>query len=74
MDINYIENIFSGISINNILDNIINGDNDIILSNDETIIQITSTDNQRKNKNHNISIINFGECEENLKSIYVKII
>ena len=70
MDINFIQNIFSGLSINNILDNILNGDEDIIISNNETIIQITSTDNQKNNKNHNISTINFGECEENLKSIY----
>ena len=69
-NINLIENIFSGSSINSILDNIINGDNDIIISNNETIIQITSTDNQRNNKNTNISTINFRECEESLKSIY----
>ena len=69
-NINLIENIFSGSSINIILDNIINGDNDIIISNNETIIQITSTDNQRNNKNNNISTINFRECEETLKSIY----
>ena len=69
-NINLIENIFSGSSINIILDNIINGDNDIIISNNETIIQITSTDNQRNNKNTNISTINFRECEESLKSIY----
>ena len=72
-DTNFIENInniFSDDSFNNILDNIINGDKDITMSNDETIIQITSTDNQKNNKNHNISTINLGECEETLKSIY----
>jgi len=70
---NYIENIqqiFSDDSIKKVLDDIINGDDDITISNNETIIQITSTDNQRNNKNPNISTINFGECEETLKSIY----
>ena len=65
-----IQNIFSDASFNNILDNIINEDKDITMSNDETIIQITSTDNQKNNKNRNISTINLGECEETLKSIY----
>ena len=50
-----IQNIFSDASFNNILDNIINEGKDITMSNDETIIQITSTDNQKNNKNRNIS-------------------
>ena len=65
-----IQNIFSDSSITNILDNIINEDKDITISNNETLIQLTSTDNQRNNKNHNISTIDFGECEDTLKSIY----
>jgi len=72
-NINFIENIqklFLNDSINNILDNIVNGDKDIIISNNETIMQITSTDNQRNNKNHNISTINLGVCEEILKNSY----
>jgi len=69
-NINYIENIFSDSSINSILDNIINGDKDITISNNDTLIQITSTDNQRNNKNDNISTINLGECENTLKRIY----
>ena len=65
-----IKNIFSDSSNNNILDNIINGDKDITISNDEAKIQITSTNNQKNNKDYNISTINLGECEEILKSIY----
>ena len=61
-DINLIKKIFSDPSINRKLDNIINEGTDIIISNNETTIQITSTDNQKNNKNHNISIINLGEC------------
>ena len=74
-NINLIENMqyfFSDDSINKKLDNIVNGDKDItIISNNEIIIQITSTDNQRSNKNHNISIINLGICEETLKNEYI---
>ena len=71
-----IKNIFSDSSNYNVFDNIINGDKDIIISNNEAkskdkiIIQITTTDNQRNNKNNNISTVNFGECEDTLKSIY----
>ena len=63
--------IFSDGLINSKIENIIlNGDNDLIINNSETIIQITSTDNQRKNKNPNLSTIDFEECEENLKRKY----
>ena len=65
-----IKNIFSDFSNNNILDNIINSDKDITISNDKAKIQITSTNNQKNNKDHNISTVNLGGCEEFLKSIY----
>ena len=65
-----INNIFSDASVNSILDKIINENKDITISNNEKTVQITSTDNQRNNKNHNISTINLGECENTLKSIY----
>ena len=74
-NINLIENlknIFSDDSINKKLDNIVNGDKDItLINNDEIIIQITSTDNQRNNKNYNISTIDLGICEEILKNTYI---
>ena len=69
-NINLIENIFSDSSINIKLDNIIIGEKDILISNNKTIIQITSTENQKNNKNHNISTINLGECENIVKGIY----
>jgi len=65
-----IQNIFSDNSFNNILDNIVNEEKDITISNNETIIQITSTVNQRNNKIHNISTIDLGVCEKTLKKIY----
>ena len=65
-----IQNIFSDDSIKNILDKIINEEKDITISNNKTIIQLTSTDNQKNNKNHNISTINLGACEETLKKVY----
>ena len=69
-NINLIEDIFSDSSFNIQLDNIIIGEKDILISNNETIIQITSTNNQKNNKNHNISTINLGECENIVKGIY----
>ena len=50
-DINYIENIqniFSNDSYKNILDNIVNEEKDITVSDNETIIQITFTNNTKK--------------------------
>ena len=65
-----IKEIFSSGGINTQLDKIVNGDEDIVISNGETLIQITSTDNQNNNKNHNISSIKLGECEDILKDKY----
>ena len=69
-NLNLIENLLSDPSINSTLDSIINGGKDYTLSNNETIIQLTTTENQRNSKNHNISTINLGECEDTLKRIY----
>ena len=65
-----IQNIFSDDSFKNILDSIVSAEKDITISNNETIIQITSTENQKNNKNLNISTINLGACEETLKKAY----
>ena len=67
---NILQNIFSDDSFKNILDSIVNAEKDITIINNETIIQITSTENQKNNKNHNISTIKLGACEETLKKAY----
>ena len=40
---------------------------DIKIQHKNTIIQLTTTDDQKKNQNNNISSINLGECETKLK-------
>ena len=44
--------------------------NDIILPMDKVIFSITKTENQKNQKNNNISRINLGECETKLKEKY----
>ena len=69
--------------INNIVDSIINGELDYLISEitngtsndyynkvDNIIFQITTTDNQNNNEYNNISNINLGECEDILKDKY----
>ena len=51
--------------------NLINGDKeDIIIEEDGLIVQITSTDNQNNKSYINISTVNLGECENILKNNY----
>jgi len=71
---NMIKNIkndlFSG-ALDLLLLDIINGNKEeIIMKDNDTIFQITTIDNQKNNKNNNISTILFGECEQKLKSYY----
>jgi hypothetical protein len=66
---NYIE---KGL-MNSLLSNVIDGEKkDIIIQNEDILYQITSTENQKnqKNKNNNASTIDLGECEKTLKEIY----
>ena len=65
-----IKNIFSSGIMDEELDNIIKGAEDIIINDTENLIQITSTNNQKNNKNYNISSINIGDCEDILKDKY----
>ena len=65
-----IKDIFLSGIINDELDSLSNGGDDITMNVDNYIFQITSTDNQRNNSNHNISTINLGECETILKNEY----
>ena len=57
-------------SFSNIINDVIEGGNDFIISNENALYQITSSDNQKINKYNNFSTIDFGECEELLKGMY----
>ena len=65
-----LKDLISSGQINFQLDNIVNGDKDIIVNNKDTLIQISSTDNQKNNEDYNISSINLGDCETILKNKY----
>ena len=56
--------------LDTLLANLINGGPDLIFRDNNTIYQITSTDNKNNNKNDNISIIKLGECENILRDQY----
>ena len=58
-------------SLDSLLSNIIeNEKKDLIIKDNNTLYQITSSDNQNNNKNNNISSIILGECENILKKKY----
>ena len=71
---NMILNIKEGIithSMDEILSNLTKGGkNDLIIRESDISYQITTTDNQKNNENHNISSIILGECENILKEKY----
>ena len=52
-----------------IINEISNG-NDLVIEDHEIRICITSTENQKNNKNNNITLINLGDCEKELKEYY----
>ena len=54
----------------NLLSNINEGEEDLIIKNDNIVYQITSSDKQNINKKDNISNIILGKCEEILKNKY----
>ena len=43
---------------------------DFIIEDNESSITITTSKNQKNNKNHNVTIIDLGECENKLKTHY----
>ena len=54
-----------------LISNVIGGEKkDLVIQNYDTIYQITSTYNQKNNKNNNISTIILGKCEQKLKKEY----
>ena len=69
--INYIDNEIINHRMDNLISDIIQNENkDLLVKEDNTLFQITSTENQKNNKNNNISSIILGECENILKKIY----
>ena len=64
-----VNNIING-TLNPLLDNIKENNEDFYIKQDDIIFQITTTDNQNNNEYNNISNIQLGECEDELKRIY----
>jgi hypothetical protein len=56
-------------NLDKLISDVIEG-NDIIIKNKNFLVQITTTNNQRNDYYHNLSIIDLGECENRLKAIY----
>ena len=68
---NNIKNKIINDSTNSLISNVIGGDKkDLIIKDNNTLYQITSSDNQNNNKYDNISSIILGKCEDVLKSKY----
>ena len=69
-----IKNIKEGIAngdMDGLIDDVITKEkNDLVISDDNTIYQITSTENQKAKKNNNVSTLTLGECENILKEVY----
>ena len=56
--------------INVLIDNITKTKQDLLVKENDTIYQITTSDNQKNNEYINISSLNLGDCEDRLKQIY----
>ena len=69
-----IKNIKEGITngdMDELIDDVVTKEKkDLVISDNNTIFQITSTENQKNQKNNNISTLILGECENILKRIY----
>ena len=66
-----IENEIINHSMDSIITNIVEGEQkDLLIEDDNILFQITSTENQKHNKNENLSTIILGKCEEILKKVY----
>ena len=64
-----VENIISG-NLKTILSDVTENNEDFYIKVDDVIFQITTTDNQNNKEYNNISNIQLGECEDELKRIY----
>ena len=61
--------IISG-QLNSLIANITEGKEDLLIKTNDTIYQITTTENQKNNSYKNISTLDLGKCEDRLKEIY----
>ena len=68
--IKMIENKIEDHSMDSLITDIIEEQKDLLIKEENLLLQITSTENQRNNKNKNISTIILGECENILKRVY----
>ena len=69
--INHIKDKIINDSTNSLMSNVIGGDKkDLIIKDNNTLYQITTSDNQNNNQYNNISSIILGKCEDVLKSKY----
>ena len=64
-----VENIING-NIKTLLSDVTENNEDFYIKEDDVIVQITTTDNQNNKEYNNISNIQLGECEDELKRIY----
>ena len=64
-----VENIENG-NLDSIIEEVTSGEKDFFIQQDDIIFQITTTENQNKNEYNNISTIDLGDCEGELKSRY----
>ena len=69
--INYIKNEIINRGLNELITEVVqNEKKDLLIQNDNLLYQITSSENQIKNKNNNYSSILLGNCENLLRNIY----
>ena len=64
--INIIKDLINKFNISNIKDN-----NDISIKEENILITMTNTKNQKMNENKNMTSFNLWECEKNLKKAYI---
>ena len=57
-------------NLDDVLANVTKNKKDVVQIEDDLIIQITTSENQKNNNNTNISTIDLGDCEDKLKEVY----
>ena len=68
--ISNIENDIMNRKIEGLLNNITQTKQDLVVKEEDTIYQITTTENQNNNQYNNMSTVKLGDCEDRLKDIY----
>ena len=57
-------------NLDNVIGNVTKNKKDVVQIEDDLIMQITTSENQKNNNNSNISTIDLGDCEDKLKEVY----